>query len=381
MHVGSDNNSALRVDGRRLPVHSPRAQKLAFEREGDAVVRSYGTIAGLVCAVLASGAAPAAAQCTKAKVKPVAETWTATKTKSNKAEITVFTGPTDHGNQLQIATGLGKYVWVAQQGDSTIMKLALNGKAELYATPTANSAPEAIAANGNMMWFAEWAAPCVASINKSGTITEYNTGLSQTQSTGMTTGPNGTVWFGTDNSGIGSITAKGGIKLYNFADQYNQITGITLGPDGNIWFIEFDGNNIGKITPSGAVTEYNAKLNNSYSLGIAAGGDERMWFADDNSSAPKIGAINTDGTGLTYYSTGLSGPPIAIVEGPDGNLYFGETGPTIGRITTKGVITEYPLPVTEGSFPVVSLAVGPDGNIWFTNGAHSQVGMVKLPIK
>jgi virginiamycin B lyase len=337
-------------------------------------------LAALIAVPFSGLLCPAAAQCSKATVKPVAETWKAVKTKSNKAELTIFTGPTDHGNQLQIATG-AKYLWVAQQGDSTIMKFSLKGQADLYATPTANSAPESIAANGKLMWFAEWGTECVGSIGQTGKIAEYNTGLTQTQSTGMTTGLNGLVWFGTDNSGIGSITSKGKITLYPVTDEYNQITGVTLGPDGNIWFIEFDGNNVGKITPAGVVTEYNANLNNSYSLGIAAGGDGRIWFADDNSAAPQIGAINTDGTGLTYYSKGLSGPPIAIVEGPDGDLYFGETGPTIGRITTKGVITEIPLPVTEGSFPVVSLTVGPDKNIWFTNAAHSQIGMVKLPIK
>jgi streptogramin lyase len=198
----------------------------------------------------------------------------------------------------------------------------------------------------------------------------------------MTTGLNGTVWFGTAASGIGSISSKGKITLFPVADESNQITGVTLGPDGNIWFVEFDGNNIGKITPAGTVTEYNVNFGSgSYSLGIAAGSDGRIWFADDNSTTPQIGAIKTDGTGLTYYSKGLSGPPISIVAGPDGNLYFGETGPTIGRITTEGVITEIPLPVTEGSFPVVSLAVGADKNIWFPNAAHSQLGMLKLPFK
>ncbi len=343
---------------------------------------NFSILALAVCvAVPLSGAlAPAAAQCSKATVKPTAETWKATKSKSGKNQLTIFTGPTDHGNQLQIATG-GKYLWVAQQGNGSIMKITTKGQADLYATPTGSSAPEAIAANGSLMWFAEWATPCVGSIASSGKIAEFNTKLTETQSTGMTTGLNGLVWFGTDNNGIGSISSKGAITLYPVADETNQITGVTLGPDGNIWFIEFDGNNVGKITPAGVVTEYNANLNNSYSLGIAAGGDGRIWFADDNSTTPQIGAINTDGTGLTYYSKGLSGPPIAIVEGPDGDLYFGETGPAIGRITTKGVITEIPLPVTEGSFPVVSLTVGPDKNIWFTNAAHSQIGMVKLPIK
>ena len=45
-----------------------------------------------------------------------------------------------------------------------------------------------------------------------------------------------------------------------------------------------------------------------------------------------ISAIDTDGTGLTFYSAGLTGQADSIVQGPDGNLYFGEFNGAIGRI-------------------------------------------------
>src|SRR5512135_2025924 len=32
--------------------------------------------------------------------------------------------------------------------------------------------------------------------------------------------------------------------------------GITTGPDGNLWFTEFGSDKIGRITPSGAVSEF-----------------------------------------------------------------------------------------------------------------------------
>ena len=58
-----------------------------------------------------------------------------------------------------------------------------------------------------------------------------------------------------------------------------------------------------------------------------------------------------------------SGQPERIITGPDGNLWFTESG-AIGRITTAGVVTEFPLPV--GSSDPEGIAAGPDGNIWFT---------------
>ena len=120
-------------------------------------------------------------------------------------------------------------------------------------------------------------------------------------------------------------------------------------------------------------------IGNSYSFGIATGADGRIWFADNGNNS--IGAITTDGTKVSDYTQGFTGDPVSITAGPDGNLYFGETTPVIGRITPGGVVTEYPFPATEGSFPVLSITAGPDGNIWFANNSHSQVGMLKLPTK
>ena len=56
--------------------------------------------------------------------------------------------------------------------------------------------------------------------------------------------------------------------------------------------------------------------------------------------------------------------PVDIAAGPDGNLWFTESPAKIGRITTAGVVTEFPIPTAQ-SLPV-GIAAGPDGNLWFT---------------
>jgi streptogramin lyase len=333
-----------------------------------------------VAAPMAASTAAGAQTCTSGTPTPLSEQWAPAKLKANGASITIFSAPTDHGAQLQLASGLDKSLWVTEVTLGAIMKIGLTGKAEIYTTPTPNSAPEAIALNGKAMYFTEWATPCTGSITAAGKIQEYATKLTQTNSTGMIRGADGAAWFVTDYNGIGRLTPKGADKQYGFTDQSTQPTAITLGPDGNIWFIENQGNNVGKITPKGVVTEYNANFNGgSYSFGITAGPDGRIWFADDHNA--RIGAINTDGTGLTYYSAGLTSAPISIVGGPDGNLYFGETNATVGRITPAGAITEYHFTPSEGTFPILSIVVGPDKNIWFANNGHAQVGTLKLPIK
>ncbi len=250
------------------------------------------------------------------------------------------------------------------------MKISTKGKAALYATPTTGAAPEAIAQNGKNMFFTEWATPCAGRVTGNGEVTEYSTGLTETNSTNMAAGPNASDWFVTDYSGIGEISVNGKIKLYSFSDESTQPLTITAGPDGNMWFIEGAGPNIGKITPNGKITEYSTGLGNSYSFGIATGSDGRIWFADNGNNS--IGAITTDGTKVSDYTQGFTGDPVSIVAGPDGNLYFGETTPVVGRITPAGVVTEYSFPASEGTFPVLGITVGPDGNIWFANNSHSR---------
>src|SRR2546423_14292103 len=62
--------------------------------------------------------------------------------------------------------------------------------------------------------------------------------------------------------------------------------------------------------------------------------------------------------------------PTAITAGSDGALWFIDQGNNaIGRITTSGSVTEFPVPTPNAFSPNVQptgITSGPDGNIWFT---------------
>ena len=55
-------------------------------------------------------------------------------------------------------------------------------------------------------------------------------------------------------------------------------------------------------------------------------------------------------------------------------MVYRGSGNKIGRITTAGVVTEYPVP-TAGSYPG-SITAGPDGALWFTEGAGNKIGRI-----
>jgi len=63
------------------------------------------------------------------------------------------------------------------------------------------------------------------------------------------------------------------------------------------------------------------------------------------------------------------GNPQGITAGPDGALWFTKDR-GIGRITTAGVITEYP---TVNTAPT-QITAGPDGELWFTELAPYGIG-------
>ena len=70
--------------------------------------------------------------------------------------------------------------------------------------------------------------------------------------------------------------------------------------------------------------------------------------------------------------------PGGIVAGPDGALWFVETAVNkIGRISTAGVVTEYPVP-TAGAIDTDQgfLAVGQDGALWFNEDLVNKIGRI-----
>src|SRR5438128_1257648 len=71
-----------------------------------------------------------------------------------------------------------------------------------------------------------------------------------------------------------------------------------------------------------------------------------------------------------------TGFPDMIATGADGNLWFTEQVPAIGRITPSGTITEFPIDDRVTSFGTSSpyyITGGPDGNLWFTDNNDAAV--------
>ncbi len=102
-----------------------------------------------------------------------------------------------------------------------------------------------------------------------------------------------------------------------------------------------------------------------------------MWFT--NSFTGGIGRISPVDGAITEFAQPIAGTiPQGIATGPDGNLWFAESGTNvIGRITPSGVLAGYALPSAGAPRAITS---GPDGNMWFTEYATGKIGRISTGV-
>jgi streptogramin lyase len=153
-------------------------------------------------------------------------------------------------------------------------------------------------------------------------------------------------------------------------------TAITTGPDGALWFVGIPGE-IGRITTSGVVTEFSLPAvppatgspsgtpdSPATPAAITVGPDGALWFTG---IPGEIGRMTTSGV-VTEFPITATAQAIAV--GSDGALWFTGISGEIGRITTSGVVTEYPLPEVQGDpMDLGAITSGPDGALWCTGVA------------
>jgi virginiamycin B lyase len=214
----------------------------------------------------------------------------------------------------------------------------------------------------------------------------------------LTTGPDGALWFASFghwlNGGpmanetpgyIGRLTTTGAVSLYPLSS--GEPWTITSGSDGSLWFgttgnwvnTTYMNGYIGRMSTSGIVTKYGAISGAPPSM--TAGSDGALWFTDGSA----VGRITTDGTMTTYPLSGAD--PLSITAGPDGALWFTDYSyspspdfsthsGSIGRITTSGQISLYESP---GIYIPYAITSGPDGAVWFVDYLNDTIGRIATP--
>jgi streptogramin lyase len=261
-----------------------------------------------------------------------------------------------------------------------------------FRLPSLPSYPSAVAAgpNGNMWFAANYVHGAlrfgegelvreIDQISADGNISPVASHLGTSAAFAVTPGPGRNFWF-VDEDGIGEIGASGAVTEFpletRFPTTHTNPRAITEGPDGNLWFTGEHslGNEggppqsvevVGRMTPTGQVSEFPLTGKELGLAAITAGPDGNVWFTE--SGANKIGRVTPSGQMTEFAIPTESARPSGVAAGPDGNIWFTEEqAGAIGRVTPSGQFTEFPL-LGEDAYPV-QIVSGPDGRLWFAYG-------------
>lgn len=237
------------------------------------------------------------------------------------------------------------------------------------------------------IWYADAGGERIGRIAPNGGLLQFELAAGHTP-TGIAVGADGSAWFtNQDADSIGRITPQGDLVEFAIPSPPSRPQDIVLGPDGNFWFTEFDAGSIGRITPQGVVRRFPIRIrvmtataasprgavNGSTPQSITVGPDGNLWFTDSGTNA--IGRLTPAGDVVEYPIPTPDSVPWGIAAGWDGNLYFTEYGAgRVARIAPQGVITELSTPVP-GSLPQF-ITLGPDGAMWFTEYGANRLGRI-----
>ena len=280
-----------------------------------------------------------------------------------------------------------------------------------------------VGSDGNI-WFTESGAGAIGMLstsNPTSNIQNYTQGLlAQAHPVGITSVPGGDIWFtDTYNNAIGWINPSSPstiteiqvpsslVGIVNFNSQ------IIAGPGGNLYFTEHlqatEQSAIGIYNPSAPSGEQFSQVmlrSGQQPSGITVGPDDQsIWYtweilSGSVTQSSGIGTFNTLSPPLTVLpgssfqittpAGGVTPQPNQITSGPDGELYFTDSGNgAIYSIDPTSHVISQPNDIgkTVISSPLPSgITTGPDGNLWFTDDGPTDThtgayGLVSLDTK
>lgn len=180
-----------------------------------------------------------------------------------------------------------------------------------------------------------------------------------------------------------SGTQPAAIEAYTLSSPEGGIDDITTGPDGALWYVwGWSGHTgLGSITTAGVSTDYTAPLSTAYGIDGLAAGVGCLWTVETVGSQNYIGQWTTAGVLQHQFPVPGAGA-YHIAWGPDGALWFTGIGAVaseddeafIGRMTTAGQVTTYPL--LQPQDPAFNIVSGPDGALWFDIPSSASVGEI-----
>lgn len=195
---------------------------------------------------------------------------------------------------------------------------------------------------------------------------------SQALPTRLATGPDGRLWVNTWGNTITQLDpGTGSQNVFSVPSSLGShgASGITTGSDGNIWMVMPQG--LARVSPQGQVTAFPVDTHGSYfglNSAIVNGPDGRLWFG--NLFDPWLLYRLDPATGIDSSTdiSSLSFGAQTLTSGPDGQVWFLPSGykaidavdPNTLQITSNPIRTNAPN----------GLVTGPDNQLWYVTSSY-----------
>ena len=293
------------------------------------------------------------------------------------AKLSEFAIPSANSGAQDIASGSDGALWFTELNANKIGRISVTGDVREYDIPTPSSEPASIAAGPDgALWFTESAANKIGRITTSGTITEFDVPTPASTPWQITAGADGAMWF-TERAGrkIGRISTGGSIVEFTTDNGMGDPVAIARGEDDAIWFTQASvGYVIGRMEPDGLVTRFFPPTPGpGYLLDLALGSDGALWFTETHHG--KIGRITSAGVATEYPLSSSASQPVSITSGPDNALWFATnttaTTSAVGRISVSGAVSEFPLPYSGSK--LAGITSGADSALWIVDTGANRI--------
>jgi streptogramin lyase len=167
---------------------------------------------------------------------------------------------------------------------------------------------------------------------------------------------------------LAEILMNDRVKMFPLTTEPNYLA---LGSDHNFWITTSLGI-VSRVTPQGVETDYNIPQSTYRYFDIVSGSDGALWFTECSvdASTGGIGRIDTSGN-YTFYQSVCPG---SLTNGPDGNIWFSDTGQNVYSMNTQGqIVATYNV-----GDPGINLISGSDGALYATAGTPSSTELIRV---
>lgn len=286
-----------------------------------------------------------------------------------------------------IVAGPDGNLWFTEQGLSRIGVMSPEGVVlREFPTTTPDMQPGFIVAGpDDNLWFVETSPTrhAIARVTPAGAMVEYPR---PTAIGDIVNGPQDSLWFieygcaMTQDcfSRIVAISSPGtpvGTVFEEPIDASLFATRIIAPSDGNLWFTEDKSPGaLGKMTTAGMLTNYATPSSHAATV-ASVGTDNSIWFWEPNVAT--LGKSDLSGMMKEFaFPASATTNIFSMTMGSDNNLWVGTSSGGVWRVIDMGTsisATKYPVHAS-----VLGITPGPDGNLWFTESGVNKIGVVHM---